>query len=152
MISLFKNPCVVDPVLGELRHSWGKWRGLISAQGQATVPLVLPGTSKAPDPHAIGMVRHLDDDLPRWRADISKELFNHLEPYAQEVDPARFGHIKSPEDVWPHVKLVHVAVFAERGELTLELGYQTEWDEEHTLGAFFRNEKLLHLNGSVGAP
>jgi hypothetical protein len=152
MFSLFKKPRVVDPVLGELLRSRGSWRGAISVEGGPSVLLVLPGTGAAPDARAISIVQHVDDDLPRWRADIAKELFDHLEPYAQEVDPARFGHIKSPEEVWPHVRLVHVAVSLDHDELTLELGYQADWDEEHTLGVFFCNGKLLHLNGSVGTP
>ena len=38
------------------------------------------------------------------------------------------------------------------GDLTLELGLRTAWDEEHTLGARFREGRLVELNGSVLGP
>lgn len=152
MFSLFKKPSVVDPVLGELRRSGGVWRGTVSVMGNSSALLVLLGTASAPDQRAIALVRRIDEDLPHWRTDLARELFAHLEPYAENDDQQAFADIKAPEDVWPHVRLVHVAVFQDRNELTLEMGYQADWDEEHTLGAFFSNGKLSHLNGSVGTP
>jgi hypothetical protein len=38
------------------------------------------------------------------------------------------------------------------GILTIEIGYQVAWDEEHTLGARIRDGALLELCGSVLAP
>ena len=150
MFSLFKSRTVLDPVLGELRRSGGAWRGRLSVGGAAAVALVLPGDGNEPDPRAIEIVRELDASLPDWRAGIAAALLDHLEPYAAEADTGNFGHIKMPEDVWPHARLCHVNVFEQSGVLTLELGYGVDWDEDHTLGARFQQGRLVELNGSTG--
>jgi len=63
-----------------------------------------------------------------------------------------FPEIATPNGVWPHAKLIYVAVTPLDGSLTVELGYTVAWDEEHTLGARFRTRKFIELNGSVLAP
>jgi hypothetical protein len=37
-------------------------------------------------------------------------------------------------------------------QLTVEIGYRVAWDEEHTLGARFRDGQLVELSGSVLRP
>lgn len=150
MFSLFKSRTVLDPALGELRRSGGAWRGRLSVGGAPAVALALPGDGNEPDPRAIEVVRELDARLPDWRAGIAAALLEHLEPYAAEADTGNFGHIKAPEDVWPHARLCHVNVFEQSGVLTLELGYGVDWDEDHTLGARFQQGRLVELNGSTG--
>jgi hypothetical protein len=105
------------------------------------------------------MARELRALLPSWRTTIEKALFEHYEPYAEapvagELAPPSeaFPRIASPEQVWPHVSLVFVAVPPLDGVLTTELGYTTGWDEEHTLGARFQSGTLLELCGSVVPP
>jgi hypothetical protein len=149
MFSLFKSRTVLDPVLGELRRSGGAWRGRLSVGGAPAVALVLPGDGNEPDPRAIEVVRELDARLPDWRAGIAAALLDHLEPYA-DADTGSFGHIRTPEDVWPHARLCHVNVFEQSGVLTLELGYGVDWDEDHILGARFQQGRLVELNGSTG--
>jgi len=38
------------------------------------------------------------------------------------------------------------------GVMMTELGYDTAWDTEHTVGARFAGSEFIELNGSVGAP
>jgi hypothetical protein len=47
---------------------------------------------------------------------------------------------------------VYAAVITLDGELTVELGYRVDWDEEHTLGARFRGDEPVELCGSVLEP
>lgn len=42
MFGLFSNATITDSVLGELRYSKGRWRGLIELAG-ASVPLAIAG-------------------------------------------------------------------------------------------------------------
>ena len=60
--------------------------------------------------------------------------------------------ISTPDEVWAHVTLSFVSVTPLAGALTVEFGFTTEWDEEHTLGARFQQGQLLELCGSVLAP
>ena len=47
---------------------------------------------------------------------------------------------------------VFARVLSLGGQEMVELGYEVEWDEEHTLGARFNNGELVELNGSVLPP
>ena len=55
-------------------------------------------------------------------------------------------------DVWPHSTIAFVQIVPMDGELTVEIGYRTAWDEEHTLGARFQNGMFSELSGSVLEP
>lgn len=83
------------------------------------------------------------------RPEIARVFFAHLEPFARASETGAFSHINASDDVWPHAKLSYVVVIPQEGALTLELGYQAEWDEDHTLGARFRDGKLVELDGST---
>lgn len=150
MFALFRSPAFDHPALGTLRRKGGMWRGSIRPEGQAEIPLVLPGDGTGPDPASITMVQALASDLPAWRTSIAAALFEHLEPYAQADDAKAFAHVRTPADVWPHARPAHVQVFPQAGELVLELGYSVDWDEDHTLGARFSQGRLVELNGSTG--
>jgi hypothetical protein len=86
-------------------------------------------------------------------------MFEHYSPYAEavaagETEPPREGlpRIDAPADVWPHTHTEFVQVTPLDGVLTVEIGYRVAWDEEHTLGARFREGRFLELNGSVLQP
>lgn len=149
MFALFRSPVFDHPALGTLHRKGGMWRGSIRPEGQA-IPLILPGDGTGPDPASIAMVQTLASDLPAWRASIAAALFEHLEPYAEADEENAFAHVRIPADVLPHARLAHVQVFPQEGELVLELGYDVDWDEEHTLGARFGQGRLVELNGSTG--
>jgi len=44
---------------------------------------------------------------------------------------------------------VQVLVGSMGGPLGVEIGYATEWDVEHTLGAIIVDWRLVELNGSI---
>jgi hypothetical protein len=44
---------------------------------------------------------------------------------------------------------VHVVIGPLFGPLSIEIGYKTRWDIEHTLGAILVDWRLIELNGSV---
>lgn len=159
MFGLFSSPQFHDPQLGELARSRGHWRGSLTLEAAASVPLALSGTRTAPDSQALAMARELRTLFPSWRTAIQKALFDHYGPYAEslaagELPPPRevFPRIASPNQVWPHVSLVFVSVAPLDGALTTEFGYTTGWDEEHTLGARFQSGNFIELCGSVLPP
>jgi hypothetical protein len=153
MFGLFKSATVTDPRLGKLEHSRGLWRGNI-ALGDVTVPLALSGSRTAPDLQAVQMAGGVIHDYDAWRAPIQQALFEHYEPYADAMGggDGEALCIASPADVWPHVRAVFVQITPFDGALTVEIGYESAWDEEHTLGARMRDGRLLELCGSVLAP
>lgn len=149
----------VDPELGELRHTRGAWHGTIVLDGGAAVPLVLSGGRSAPDDEALHLARAIPVESASWRALVEPELFAHFEPYAEavaagelEAPTGGLPRIVAPSDVWPHVAAEFVRVERIGGAFFVEVGYSVAWDEEHTLGARFRDGRLRELNGSVLAP
>ena len=159
MFGLFSSPPFRDPQLGELARSRGHWRGSMTLEAGASVPLALSGTRSAPDSQAVAMARELPARFPSWRSTIETALFEHYEPYAEVLAADGRPHsgealprIASPNQVWPHVSLVFVAIMPLEGVLTTEFGYTTDWDEEHTLGARFQSGNLIELCGSVLPP
>lgn len=153
----FKKPLFNDPALGGFRRSHGTWRGTLVVDG-TSVPLLLCGPHSGPDPEALRVAQSLAMDLPSWRPVIERELYEHYEPYAEavregaEVASGGLPAIDRPASVWPHAKVLYVLVAPLDGRLAVEIGYAVAWDEEHTLGARFREGKLLELCGSVLPP
>lgn len=134
-----KKP-VVDPELGELVRSRGMWRGqLVLAPGQ-TVPLAIAGGRSGPDPDALALARTIPSAFAACRAAILAALAEHREPYLEGADPG------------PEPEPAYAAVLELDRLPTIELGYRTAWDEEHTLGARLRDGMLVELNGSVLEP
>lgn len=159
MLGWFKSPSFRDPQLGEFTRSRGRWRGSLALDAKAPVPLILSGDRSEPDPQALALARALPQQLPAWRPSIEQALFEHFSPYAEALaageSPLPSGgplKIEAPGQVWPHVSLVYISVVPLDGTLTIELGYTTAWDEEHTLGARFRSGNLMELCGSVLHP
>ena len=159
MFGLFKSPQFRDAQLGKLTRSRGHWRGSLTLDGRARVPLALSGTRSAPDAQAVAVAREVATQFGLWRPTIEKALFEHYSPYADtlaagELPPASatFPSITAPHQVWPHVSLAFVSVTPLDGVLTTELGYTTAWDEEHTLGVRFQSGKFIELCGSVLPP
>jgi hypothetical protein len=159
MFSFFKSPPYSDNILGEFTRSRGHWRGAIALEGATSTPLVLSGTRTEPDPKALATAHALPNAFTAWRQSIESALYEHYRPYAEALAAAEISppsnpppKIESPSGIWPHVSLVYVSVTPLDGTLTSEFGYTTSWDEEHTLGARFRDGKLLELCGSVLQP
>jgi len=149
MCGLFGSPPFVDPQIGELRRSGRLWRGVLNL-ADVTVPLALSGTRTEPDSAAIEIARSIPASLPSWRPAIERALFEHYEPYAGTEEDV--PEIADSAGVWPHVEARFVSVTPLSGQPVVEIGYEVAWDEEHTLGARFRDGQLLELSGSVLAP
>ena len=159
MFGLLKSPPFRDAQLGTLARSRGQWRGSLTLEGRARVPLVLSGTRSAPDAQAVAVAREVTTRYGSWRPTIEKVLFEHYGPYAEalaagELPPPSetFPSMTAPNQVWPYVSLAFIAVTPLDGVLTTELGYLTAWDDEHTLGVRFQSGKFIELCGSVLAP
>jgi hypothetical protein len=132
---------ITDPNLGELTRRGRSWKGLVAIGGGAMVPLVVGGGRSGPDPDAVAMIVTVVADYEQLRPLVRDALVEHRddssEPETSSVD------VPNP---------VHITVIKFDGQPTVELGYQVDWDEEHTLGARVRNGVLLELSGSVPAP
>jgi hypothetical protein len=163
MFGLFKSPPFHDPALGEFLRARGAWRGSVSLPAQQTVPLVLAGSRTEPDTRALTIARSLAAGMVAWRPIVAEALLEHREPYAADDDEDKDDSSGTPssatragaldaEQVWSHVNLVFVSVLPLDGQLTVELGYATTWDEEHTLGARFCDGRWVELCGSVVEP
>jgi hypothetical protein len=132
---------VVDLELGELARHRGMWRGVVALASGQTVPLAILGGRHAPEPDALALARSIPSTFVANRSAILEALAEHREPYLDgDAEPL------------PEPDPVYAAVVALDGGLTIELGYRTTWDEEHTLGARLRDGQLVELNGSVLEP
>lgn len=159
MFGLFRSQPFRDAQLGEFVRARGLWRGSVSFDSTSTTPLVLAGSRSRPDPVALSLARGLSEMASRIRHAVAPALFEHYQPYAEAIAqgeaPPHAGvlpHVVSPDDVWPYVTLQFVSVTHLDGVLTAEFGYDVVWDEEHTLGARFRDGQFLELCGSVLPP
>jgi len=151
MFGLFKTASLRDPVLGELQRKGGYWRGTMALAGQ-TVPLLLAGGKDRPDDRALALAQALPAQYAGFRPALEQALFEHYEqPYGGDAENG-MPKLGDASQVWPQVQLVHVLVDTVDGAMAVELGYTAAWDEEHTLGARFRDGVLLELNGSVVVP
>jgi hypothetical protein len=93
------------------------------------------------------------------QAEIGRALFEHYQPYWQAFETGeingRVVRLTDAAEVWPHVTPVHVivgrvSVYDRLSDhLSIEIGYSTQWDIEHTVGAILADWRLVELNGSV---
>ena len=125
-----------DPQLGSLTRRRGRWRGEIELAG-GRVALAVVGPRRGPAPDALEIARRAGDELDSARPEVEMALADHREPSGDEAQ------------AWT-VEWASVAPLD--GTLTLELGLDVAWDEEHTLGVRLRHGRLVELNGSVLRP
>ena len=159
MLGLFGSPPQTDPVLGQLRRSRGHWRGAIVLAGTADIALIVAGSRAGPDATARDLATVAAALWSSQRASIERAVFEHVEPYleaiaAGEADARErvLPQVDSAAAIGPHIAVRYVAVIPLDGSLLTEFGLTVPWDEEHTLGARFRDGRLLELCGSVLAP
>jgi hypothetical protein len=150
MFGLFKSPSFEDATLGPLQYKRGCWHGTIKLAEQ-TLPLLIAGSKAQPDAQALAVAQALPAQYAGYKPVIAQALFEHYEPYGEDAENG-VPKLSDASQVWPQVQLVHVLVDTVDGAMAVELGYTAAWDEEHTLGARFRDGKLLELNGSVVLP
>ncbi len=126
--------------------------------GEIKVPLAISGTRAALDAQAIAMAKQLSSQYTTWKYAIERALFDHYLPYAEAIATGELPPdetcptIAQQTEIWSYVNLVFAAVMPLDRQLTVEIGYATEWDIEHTLGARFLNGIFVELCGSVLPP
>ena len=119
-----------------------------------SVPLMLSELGGGPDPDALSVARSLSINYVSWRPVAAQALFEHFAPYreaiaAGKIDaPREVLSIVEPDDVWRHVRAIFVLI----SRVSVEIGLQADWDEEHTLGARYRGGEFIELCGSVQIP
>jgi hypothetical protein len=159
MFGLFRTATFTDEELGPFQRSGGLWRGRLRLSGDAPSPLVLSGSREKPDAEALNLARSIPAEVPGWRPELDAALFEHYQPYADAVaageEPppaAAMPDVREPAHLWPHTAIEFVQVAPLDGQLTVEIGLRVAWDDEHTLGARWRDGRFIGLNGSVLAP
>jgi hypothetical protein len=158
MFALFKSRRIIDPELGELVRSRRYWRGNVLIATQS-IPIAISGTKDQPDARALSMARQIPHQYASWRVAIATALFEHYKPYADALaagvlpqSPEPLPRISEVDQAWAHASLIFVLVSPLDDVLTVELGYTSAWDEEHILGARFRDNNFMQLCGSVVNP
>lgn len=151
MFGLFKSDPYTDAELGTFTRARGKWRGTVTLPGRGPTPVALSGGRKQPDARALTLARLVPAQYGSLIPDIQTGLFEHYEPYLQAHEAGdylagepfpKFGNDSS---LWEKVRLVGVAIGAEEFEVV----YQTDWDEEHSVGARIRDGKVVEMDGST---
>ena len=156
MFGLLKSRKISDTHFGELSRSSGFWRSTIKLGSCVDVPLAVPGPKDGPDANALAEAHQFVSLFPEWQPIIEQALFEHFEPYFEAIAAGEYlvsnenlRNIKSPKDVLSRAKLQFVVIGPMGGTMTTELGYETEWDEEHLLGIRFQAGKFFELCGST---
>ncbi len=151
MFGLFKSDPYTDPQLGTFTRAGGKWRGTVTLPGRGPAPVALSGGRKQPDAGALTFARLVPAQYGSLIPDIQKGLFEHYESYRQAHEAGDylagepFPKLGNDPSLWERVRLVGVTIDAEE----IEVAYETDWDEEHTVGARIRDGKLVEMNGSI---
>ncbi|MFZ4762719.1 MAG: DUF6985 domain-containing protein [Alphaproteobacteria bacterium] len=151
MFGFFKSLPYEAPIIGTLNRRQGKWWGSIALPPSIPqIPIALSGNQKQPDDLSIMLASQLPTHYPALLPDIQKELFIHAQPYieAQDSNPP-LPELRDDDSLWQHVQLIGILIEPLGKIPTIELAYQTLWDEEHTLGAQIQNWQLSALNGSI---
>lgn len=157
MVSLFgflRPDPVQHPRLGTLVWSGGHWRGTADIAPFGTTPVLVAGSRSGPNGVAAEIASELPSRLPALAPAVAQALWEHLEPYQEQVGAGEWlgeslPTIGSAPEVWPHVKLDYVLVEPLSRAITVEMVFSAAWDDEHALGARFVDWKLLELCGSV---
>lgn len=155
ILGLFTAAPYEDAVLGRLERRRGRWHGQLALPNGPVVPLRIDGGRSGPAEACLQLARELLARYADLRPAIAQALFEHYAPYvdavtAGELDPVEgIPWLTRADEVWEHATLVRVSVEPLDRAHTVELAYQTAWDQEHTLGARFQEWRLVELNGSV---
>jgi hypothetical protein len=156
MLGFLKSDPYTDSDLGTFLRSGGKWRGKVTLPGLGERPVALSGNRKQPDRESVHLARQFPSQYESLLPDIQQALFEHYEPYLQAHEDGEFKNgeafprLKNDAALWDHVRLLGISIAPDWGGTITEIAYETDWDEEHTVGARIRDGKLIELNGSIG--
>ena len=132
----------VDAQLGELRRSRGAWRGSVRLAPNDPIPLSVPGSRSEPDHAALELARTIPAEYERGRGAVEAALDEHRTAALEGVGAEGL--------VYPAP--TSASVIELDRTLTIQLAYEVDWDDDHTLGACLRGGELVELNGSILEP
>ena len=148
LFDLFKRATQEVPGLGTMERRRGVWLGTIALSGSASVPLEVAGPrDRVPEPR-LQLARELMIRYDALRPSIQEGLYEHYKPYL-EADDDTAPRIRSSSEIWDYVAIAHVRIEPFAGVETVEIGFETTWDVEHTPAARFQDWQLVEFNGSV---
>jgi hypothetical protein len=145
----FKPATLEVPGLGTLQRRRHAWRGSISLGASPAAPLELAGARGGVPDVRLHLARELIARYDRLRPAIQDGLYAHYEPYLEAPDDEAMPAIRSASGIWDHVRVAHVRIAPIAGIETVEIGFETAWDVEHTPAARFQDWQLVEFNGSV---
>jgi hypothetical protein len=145
----FKRAKLEVPGLGALQRRGGVWLGAMPLGGFPSVPLELAGTHDGVPEARVRLARDLMVRYDSLRPSIQEGLYDHYKPYLENPDDDGLPAIDSAAEIWDYVALAHVRIEPLAGIETVEIGFDTTWDVEHTPAARFQNWQLVEFNGSV---
>jgi hypothetical protein len=155
LFSLLRPRTVNDLVVGTLTRRHRNWRGRVSLGAHSNVPLLTTGGRTGTDGIALALAHELPSRYATLQPEIGRALFEHYQPYWQAFEAGKINgrivQLTDAAEVWPHVTPVHVIVgpVSVFDRLSIEIGYSTQWDIEHTVGAIVADWHLVELNGSL---
>ena len=149
LFDLFRRTTLEVPGLGTIERRRGVWLGSIPLGASASVPLELAGSRNGVPEVRLHLARELIGRYDALRSSIQDGLFEHYKPYLEAPDDHAMPAIQSASEVWGYVAIAHVRIEPLAGIETVEIGFDTNWDVEHTPAARFQGWQLVEFNGSV---
>lgn len=135
--------------LGPMERRHGVWLGSIPLGGSGSVPLELAGPREGVPEARLQLARDLIVRYGALRPAIQEALYEHYQPYLEASDDDTVPAIDSAPAIWDYVAIAHVRIEPLDGVETVEIGFDTTWDVEHTPAARFQVWQLVEFNGSV---
>lgn len=149
LFDLFGRPSQEAPGVGRLERRRGVWLGTIAVGGRPSAPLELAGPRGGIPEHRLALARELPIRYDALRPAIQRALYEHYQPYLEAPDNDAVPAIAEASGIWDYVGIAHVRIEPLDGVETVEIGFDTTWDVEHTPAARFQDWRLVELNGSV---
>lgn len=150
-----RRPVLTDVRLGELRFARGRWTSHTArCFGETGLELRIRGNSLGIAPDARQLLESLESRYAVIKTQALPRFQEHYEPYAEAIEELEdlVRSIRTPEDLWSHIKLVRVWVGAYGKAGEVELAYTTAWDCEHTIGVTVSDGRVTDFCGSVQGP
>jgi len=146
-----RPPPKSHPRFGPLKYAWGHWHGHIELSDSSSVVLHLPGSRTVPDPAALSAAEQVPAPWHQAREAVERELYEHYSNGRDSSLPGLDGLVH-PGAVWRFVRISSVEILRRDARWQFTVAINTQWDEEHTLGAWISEGRLLELNGSILEP
>jgi hypothetical protein len=149
LFDLFKRARQEVPGFGTMERRRGVWLGTIALGGSASVPFEVAGPRDRIPEARLQLARELMIRYDALRPSIQEGLYEHYRPYLEAPDDDALPAIHSASEIWDYVAIAHVRIEPVAGIETVEIGFDTTWDVEHTPAARFQEWRLVEFNGSV---